>query len=476
MLHRRMLHRLVVFGCAVLMALSALVRPTPVMANSPSSPSPETSPGEGLRTGPVCDDRLLDELSMHIRGLECINTFDHSCWRLYAMISGAIGSTMAATGGVAQLVDNRSQRAMSVARHQIARDNRIGANSEQFKRKYAQFVNPQEFFRDGRVISKDQVRLTALRSMERLASDRSLAAVQTARAAALRSMTASGLRGGALMYAGALASGAGAALFAIGFVMSATPAGDCNDNGFAYIDYRMSNGRCEMSFAVSGLKVRGFFQLPREKQLATLLNDAPTCEYYHLLNEHLRGNLVSEVELMNQVSFSQMPSCRAGGGVIYQIDIAGTTQTVRSQTDPETKRIRHLTLGQPNPGSEVLRDQVRVFYQDSGDGSRPYRIESTNVFNNPIELDFEGFLSAANYNARYESAVRTLNASQMWTPIVSSCCAETPPEDCWKKKLPGLERAVNERLVIERKGPAALTPGSSGAGAPVSGTGRSGDR
>lgn len=423
-----------------------------------------TPTGNALKTGPVCDDRLLDELYMHIRGIECINTFDHSCWRFYAMVSGVIGSTATLTGAAAQVVDKRAQKAMSIAKHQIAKDNRLGFNSEQFKKKYAQFVDPKEIFKNGKLISKEQTRITALRSLERMSSNRSMQAVQAARSAAMKSVVSSGLRGGALMYAGALASGVGAALFVVGYIFSASPAGDCNDNGFAYIDYQpRADGEkgCEMSFSTGGLKMRGFFDLPREKQLATLLNDAPTCEYYHMMNEKLRGHLTSEIELMNQVSFKEVPTCHSGnGGVNYALDIAGETQAVRSRTDPETNKIRYLSLGQPNPGEENLKEQVRVFYQDSADGSRPYRVESTNIFNSKVDLDFEGFLKVSTYNKRYEDAIRTLNASQMWTPIVSSCCSEAKPEDCWKKKLPGLEKAMNEKFVTEKKGAAALVPGS----------------
>lgn len=449
----------------VLLAMASLSPGRALSEPGSTSPAPtQDTPAktaQALKQGPVCDDRLLDELAMHIRGIECINSFDHSCWRFYAMVSGVIGSTVMVTGAATQVLDKAAQQRFSVAKHQIAKDNRLGFNSEQFKKKYAQVVDPKELFKDGRVITKDQVRLAALKSLERMSSSKSLPAVQAARAAATRSVVAAGLRGGALMYAGALASGVGAGLFVVGYVFSASPAGDCNDNGFAYIDYRQGDSGCEMSFSTGGLKVRGFFNLPREKQLATLLNDAPTCEYYNLLNEKLRGQLAAEIEIMNQVSFKEMPTCHQHkGGVNYDLDIGGQTYAIRSRTDPDTQKIRSLTLGQPNPGVEVLRDQVKVLYQDNADGSRPYRIESTNIFNNPVQMDFEGFLSVATYNERYEKAVRTLNASQMWTPIVSSCCAEEKPEDCWKKKLPGLEKAVNERIVVERKGAGALVPGS----------------
>ncbi|MBX2988031.1 MAG: hypothetical protein KF802_09055 [Bdellovibrionaceae bacterium] len=405
-----------------------------------------TETASALAKGPTCDQNLLDELSVHIEGYRCLHYFDHGCFGIYALLNGALASSAALTNAGISLMEQNATKTIASAADELNRSKRLRRTNKQFNVKYKKFETAKAMRFQGKTLTSAQVQAITARTLEKLATDKTFAQARALRVATQKVVLAQMVRRGLFMGT-MLTGGVGIGLFATSFIVDATPAGDaCNDNGVAFIDYKpRENGKgCEPSFALDGLKVRSFFRQNDQKKLKILENDPSVCKYYNLLNEMLKGQLLTEMQILNQVKFNQMPSCQVGQrGVNYEIDLMeGKTFAVDSTMDPETQNLRRVWLG--DAGETSGKGGLTVLYEDSADGSQPYRIETTSRAHVSVQKSFQEFLALAQTDKRYENAVKTLNASQFWTPMVASCCTEKEPDKCWQEKLPGLSEAMTE--------------------------------
>lgn len=414
-----------------------------------------------IPAAPVCDQNLLNELYLHVKAAGCLNTFDHSCGEVLkyvndAMVTaatvttGAAGFTTVAAGAYHEMAAHKAKSSIDSLRRGLEIKKKDPIN---FNKRYSQLLQLED---DGKLpkfakrlrLDPDQTRIALARQIEKQATGKTLERALAARKAMQKALISQTVKRGAsyvAMGAGAL-SGIGAVL---GFAFDTTPAGDCNDNGMAFIDYkfREDGGEgCEMSFSVTGHKVRYFFEQPIEKQLKILKKDPTTCQYYHLMNENLKGHLQNEILTLNNVEFDTMPKCEKDKSNQFTYDVQIGTEgekkkrpvRVVARIDTETKKFRSLTTTNLDENEEETGVKSVFKFRDDNSGSEPFEVERT-VGNRKKTESFEDFLQYAGSSTVVNENMQNLNISQFWSPVIQACCNGNEPDKCLHAKLPGLK-------------------------------------
>lgn len=419
----------------------------------------EPAPVAPIPAAPVCDQNLLNELYLHVKAAGCLGTFDHSCGEVLKYVNdtmvtaatvttGAAGFTTVAAGAYHEMSVNKTKSAMDSLRRGLEIKNTDAIN---LNKRYSELLRLED---EGKLpkfakrlrLDPDQTRIALARNLEKYAVGKTLERTMLARKAMQKMLISQAVKRGAsyvAMGAGAL-SGVGAVL---GFAFDTTPAGDCNDNGLAFIDKKPSeSGGCEMSFSVTGYKVRYFFEQPVEKQLKILKKDPTTCQYYHLMNENLKGHLQNEILTLNNVEFDTMPKCDKDKPNQFTYNVQVGTEgdkkkrpvRVVARTDVETKKIRTLTTSNLDENEEETGVKTVFKFRDENAGSEPYEVESS-VRNRKQTDSFEDFMKQAGSSRVVNENIQNLNISQFWSPVIQACCDGNEPDKCMLTKLPGLK-------------------------------------
>lgn len=436
------------------------------------------TPTAPIPAAPVCDQALLNELYFHVKALGCLNTFDHTCSEILqyangkmlkaaAVTAGAAGFTTLAVGPYHEMATKRATTALDTLR----RGQEIKPDKDaRFMRRYSELLKLED---DGKLpqfarrmrLNPDEARVVLLKHLEKYSTGKTLERAVLARKAMQKAILSQTLKRGAgyvAMGAGFL-SGVGSVL---AFCFDTTPAGDCNDNGMAFIDYkpREDGGQgCELSFNLTGSKVRYFFEQSTEKQLKILKRDPTTCQYYHLMNENLKGHLMTEIQNLNEVEFETMPKCEKEKPTLltYDVTIGKRPVRVTAKTDSETKKIRTITTSNLNSEDEETGVKSIFKFQEDSSGSQPYEVERY-IYNRKKVDSFDDFLAGAPGSTVVAENMQNLNISQFWTPIIQGCCDGNEPDKCLHSKLPGLkevEAPASADSAVKKGSPASSTNG-----------------
>lgn len=461
---------------ALFFAQSAIAAPlhTPAEARDPTRDQMAANQTEALKKGPECNERLLNELNAHIYLHACLTNFDSNCWEMVNRY-GKGAAAFAQNGGLmglgvsANMVGQAMESSNAGQIERLKRTLESGKYSseiEKYKGLYESTVKAEDldlYSRKGKHLTPDQAREATLKTLERLSSAEDKAfskSVGAVRRAVSKKILAETVKKYGL-YIAAGGGVIGGIVAAIDYTVSSdSTVGRCQDHGVAFIDYSPSKidpAKCDFSFSLTGSRVHNFMSQPRAQQVEILKNNAATCEYYYYLNEHLKGEIVPQVLAMQNVEFTQVPRCnkvpcppekptcdaQEVNGVEYEVKVDGQTFKIASSNDTQTKTIRSISLTRLQDGRDY--DGTVVSYTDlPGGGSRPTKVQKKYVKPGSWEtehVDFSDYAADKN-DPRVQNTVNLLTKSQIWSPLVASCCAETDTKKCIKEKLqlPGLAK------------------------------------